>query len=45
VPVAQWARPLLIGDSDSACRVGGLRTLSGQGSNPGLEGILSARLG
>jgi len=43
--VARWARPLLIGDSDSACWVGGLRTLSGQGSNPGLDGVLSARWG
>jgi len=42
VPVAQWAKPLLIGRS--ACWPDGLRALADLGTNPGLEGGFSARL-
>ena len=42
VPVAQWAKPLLIGHS--ACWPDGLRALADLGSNPGLEGGFSAQL-
>ena len=41
-PVAQWAKPLLIGHS--ACWPDGLRTLADLGTNPGLEGGFSSRL-
>ena len=36
-PVAQWAKPRLIGHS--ACWPDGLRTLTDLGTNPGLEGV------